>query len=167
MSETARQPDEETKERANPAGFIYGVLAVATVTAAERTRQESYGKLLAAGAVALALYWLAHAYSRHWGARLTGQPHWSLREFIDALGHESPILAGAALPLAVLLVDWLAGVSLETGVTAVLWTAGVEVALLEVAVGLRRRLGTRDLLVQSAIGMAFGLGILGLRVLLH
>ncbi len=167
MPEAASDPEEKVEERMNPAGFIYGVLAVGTVIAAESTRQETVGKLLAAGAITLVLYWLAHAYAHHWAARLTGDGDWNLREFLHSLGREATILAGAALPLAVLVVAWLAGASLKTDVTAVLWSSAVEIALLEVVVGLRRHDKPSQLVMDTVIGIALGLGILAVRVLLH
>lgn len=159
--------DGEVQRRANPAGFVYGVLVVATVIAAESTRRETYGKLMAASAVTLVLYWLAHAYSHHLGARLTEARKWSLAEFSGSLAHEVTILAGAVVPTIPLAGAWAAGASVETGVTIELWTAGLELVALEIVVGLRSRLGVRDMLVQTAVGVALGLGILFIRVLLH
>ncbi len=151
----------------NPSGLIYGVLAIATVIAAESTRRETFSRLLAASLVTLALYWVAHAYSHHWGSRLDDSSTWSGREILDSLAHETPILAGAALPIAVLVVAWATGASKETAVTAVLWSAVAELAALEVVPGLRHRLRPRELVVQSVAGIVMGVGVLALRVLLH
>jgi len=168
----------------NPAGFIYGVLAVATVVAAESTQRETFGKVLGASALVIALYWLAHAYSHHLGSRLQRPVEWTLRDFVAALAHEAAILEGALLPFAALAHEaailegallpfaalagaWLVGASLESGVTAALWCAGVEIVVLEVIAALRRRLRSRDVMVETVIGVAMGLGILGVRVLLH
>jgi len=151
----------------NPAGFIYGVLAVATVVAAESTQRETFGKVLGASALVIALYWLAHAYSHHLGSRLQRPVEWTLRDFVAALAHEAAILEGALLPFAALAGAWLVGASLESGVTAALWCAGVEIVVLEVIAALRRRLRPRDVMVETVIGVAMGLGILGVRVLLH
>lgn len=167
MSGTAAPSQRPAEEKANPAGFIYGVLAISTVVAAESTRRETFGKLLAASAVTIGLYWLAHAYSHHWASRLQAESAWTGRQLAGALAREAPILAGALIPVAVLAVAWSTGASIETGVTAELWSAGVEIALLEVVVGLRRHMRRRDMAIQTAIGVALGLGILALRILLH
>ncbi len=151
----------------NPAGFIYGVLAVATVVAAESTQRETFAKVLGASALVIALYWLAHAYAHHLGSRLQRPTEWTLRDFVVALAHEGAILEGALFPFAALVGAWLAGASLETGVTASLWCAGVEIVVLEVIAALRRHLRPRDVVVETVIGVAMGLGILGVRVLLH
>jgi len=151
----------------NPAGVVYGVLAVATVIAAESTRRETLPKLLLASIVTMVLYWLAHAYSHHWGSRFDNAREWSLGEIVVSLRHEMSVLLGAALPIAVLLIGWLVGSSSESTVTAVLWTAVLEVVLLEVVPGIRHRLGLRELAVQTLLGTSLGVGILGVRVLLH
>ncbi|HET6964095.1 MAG TPA: hypothetical protein VFH58_04935 [Acidimicrobiales bacterium] len=151
----------------NAAGVVYGVLAVATVIAAESTRRETFGKLLAASAVTMGLYWLAHAYAHHWASRLGKAREWTVAEIVTSLAHEASILVGALVPAAVLAISWLAGVGIRTAVTAVLWTAGIEIVVLEVGAGLRHHLRLADMAVQSLIGVAMGLGILGVRVLLH
>ena len=151
----------------NPGGVVYGVLAVATVIAAESTRRETFGKLLLASTITMALYWAAHAYSHHWASRLHRAGEWTLAEIENSLRYESPILLGAALPLAVLLISWAAGTGTETAVTAVLWAAGIELVALEVVPGARHRLRLRDLAVQALIGLSMGAGIFGVRFVLH
>lgn len=155
------------RRRANPAGLIYGVLAIETIIAAETSQRQTFPKLIAASAIAMAMYWLASAYSHHWGSRLRQSAGWTVKEFTTSLMEEATILVGAALPTIVLLSAWVAGATVETGVTAVLWVGCLEVGLLEIATGIRRRLGLRDLAVQSLIGIALGLGILVVRLLLH
>lgn len=153
--------------RTNPGGVLYGVLAVATVIAAESTRSETFGKLLLATVITMALYWAAHAHTYHWASGLESAPKWTLGEIKNSLTHESPILLGAVLPVAVLVAAWVAGTTTETAVTAVLWTSGVEVVGLELLPGIRHRLRSRDLVVQSLTGIGMGIGILGLRFVLH
>jgi hypothetical protein len=151
----------------NPGGIVYGVLAIATVIAAEGTRQETFAKLLLASIVTMGLYWAAHAYSHHWGERLHGAGQWTLKQIALSLRFEMSILFGAAVPVAVLLLAWAAGASLEAGVTAVLWTAAIEIVALEAVPSIRNHLGPKDLLVQTVFGITLGIGILGLRLVLH
>lgn len=151
----------------NPGGLVYGVLAVATVIAAESTRKETFAKLLLASSITMALYWAAHAYSHHWASRLHRAPEWTLGEIINSLRYEASILAGAVLPLAVLLGAWVVGATTEAGVTAVLWAAAGELLALEVIPGIRHRLHPRDLAVQSLLGISMALGIVALRFVLH
>lgn len=163
--EAAEAPDHNTID---PGGLVYGVLAVATVIAAESTRQETFQALLEASAVTLGMYWLAHAYSHHWGSRFQMTvTRWGVSEFMTSMVYESAILAGGLLPVVALMVAWAAGSNLQTGVTATLWCAGAELALLEVGVGVKNRLPPLDLAAQSLVGVLLGLGVLMLRVLLH
>lgn len=151
----------------NTPGLIYGVLAVATVIAAESTRRETFAKLLVASAVVMALYWLAHAYSQYLGTRLFHVGDWTLREAATAVVHEAAILEGALLPMLALLGAWIAGASLEVGVTAALWCAGSELVVLEVLASIRRHLGWKATAIETLVGVVMGLGILSVRVLLH
>ena len=167
MADRSGPADPDQSWGGNPAGFIYGVLAVATVVAAESTPRETFGTVLEASALVIALYWLAHAYAHHLGSRLQRPTEWTLRDFAAALAHEAAILEGALLPFAALVGAWLVGASLETGVTAALWCAGVEIVVLEVIAALRRRLRPRDVVVETVIGVTMGLGVLAVRVLLH
>jgi hypothetical protein len=140
---------------------------VATVIAAEGTRQETTGKVLGASVITMILYWLAHAYAHHLGSRLREPATWSFHEIFVSLAAAASILVGAAIPVLAMLGAWLAGGTLESGVTAALWCAGVELVGFELVASIRRHLGVRDLLVETSIGLAFGLGILGIRLLLH
>src|ERR1700689_1353409 len=91
------QTEPEGKAFGNAAGMIYGVLAVATVIAAESTRRETFDKLFGASVITMALYWLAHGYARHLGSRLHRPAEWTFREVVASLAHEAAILEGAAL----------------------------------------------------------------------
>jgi len=151
----------------NPAGVIYGVLAVGTLIAAEGTRRETYESVLGASALALVLYWLAHAYARHLGERLKRPEEWQPRDIGTALLHEAALVKGAALPIVALLLSWFAGAGLSVGVAASLWTAAIELFLLEVAAGVGRKLPPREMAIEVALGATLAAGILGIRVVLH
>jgi len=151
----------------NPAGVIYGVLAVGTLIAAEGTRRETYETVIGASALALVLYWLAHAYACHLAERLKRPEEWQPRDIGVTLLHEAALVKGAALPIVALLLSWLAGASLSTGVAAALWTAAVELVLLEVAAGVGRKLPPREMAVEVVLGAALAVGILGIRIVLH
>ena len=167
VSNDVEDPQAAPLSGLNPGGVIYGVLAVATVIAAESTRKETFGKLLLASSITMALYWAAHAYSHHWASRFQRANTWTLSELRTSLRYEASILLGAALPLAVLALAWIAGTSTETAVTSVLWSAGIELLALEVIPGFRHRLRLRELAIQGLLGISMGVGILGLRFVLH
>jgi hypothetical protein len=167
MTDPPRQSELEDKARGNPAGVIYGVLAIATVIAAESTRRETFGALLGASLITMALYWLAHAYAQHLGSRLRKAADWTLHEVVVSLAHEAAILEGAVLPVLALVSAWFAGASTNTGVNVALWCAGVELVAIEVVAALRRRQRLRYMMVEISIGITMGIGITGIRLLLH
>jgi hypothetical protein len=151
----------------NPGGVIYGVLTVGTLLAAESSRRETYGAVVASSCLALALYWIADTYAHHLGNRLERPSEWTPAEIVAALAHEAALLKGALLPILATVIAWAVGANLETGVTAALWTAGVELLALEVTAGVRRRLPLREMVAETVVGASLGGGILGLRLLLH
>ena len=97
----------------NPRNTIYGAIAAGLVIAAEDPTAETYPRVIAATLVAVATYWVAHAYA-HWvadrfarpGTAETSRPS---RELADALIHEWPLAEGAAIPVIALLVTWATG----------------------------------------------------------
>ena len=83
------------------------------------------------------------------------------------MGHQVPILFGAAIPLVALLIVWVADASLSTAVTAALWTSAVMVVLIEVMAGVRAKRSGRELVFQTLFGALLGLLIIALRLVLH
>ena len=151
----------------NPGGVVYGVLAIGTLLAAEGARRETYPAVLEASGLALVLYWLAHAYSGYFGDRAESGAAFSPRRFLHAVAHEAALLKGAVLPVAALLVAWVFRSPLSLAVTIALWTAALELVLLEVAVGVRRKLSVVELAFELSLGLLLAGGILGVRLLLH
>lgn len=103
----------------NPSGMVYGILVVGTLLAAEGTQGIGYPRLVAAVAIALVLYWLAHAYSAVLGQRIASTDRWTPQRMIDALIHEFAIIRGSILPLVVLVIAGLLGAALGLGLFAV------------------------------------------------
>lgn len=147
--------------------LVFGVLAVATVIAAESTSQETFVDLLGAALVTMFLYWVTHAYTHQWGMRVRQVGGWGSDQFVQSLVHESPILVGAGVPTVALVVAWAAGASAGVAVTVVLWVSGVELVALEVVAAFRHRLSGANLAGRTVVSIATGLAILALRVLLH
>jgi len=151
----------------NPAGLVYGVVVIGALMAAESGRHEAYADTLGSAVIAAALYWLAHAYASLLGSRLASGEHLTVRALWAALAHDLALVRGAAIPLAALLIAWAAGAERETGEAAALWCAVGSVIALELAAGIRSRATRRELALELGVGIALGLGILALRVLLH
>ena len=86
---------------ANPAGLIYGTIAVGALLASESTEGQTYGATVAGVCVALALYWLAYTYAEFVGARLKKSESFSPSGFFNALAGEITVVLGAGAPLVV------------------------------------------------------------------
>lgn len=151
----------------NPAGAVYGTITVGALLAAEAAGHETYARTVAATAIALTLYWLAHAYAETVGQRLERHERLTARTFFDTAVHELAIVRGAAAPVLALLVAWLAGAQLQTAQTAALWTCAASIVVFEVAAGARARLRRVELLGQALMGATIGLGIIALKIVLH
>jgi small neutral amino acid transporter SnatA (MarC family) len=167
VTEEVLRPVPEGLRRFNPPGLVYGVLSVATVIAAESTQRETYVRLVVASVITMVLYWLAHVYADHWGTHLDKPGEWTLGEVMHSAVRESPILVGATVPAVVLVLAWAVGAAMETGVTVVLWVSVIELILLELAAAVHRHDRFRDVAIQTLMGAAMGVAILGLRVVLH
>ncbi len=151
----------------NPAAAVYGLLAVGALLAAESGRHESHLDALLSALIATATYWLLHAYTAVLGRRLTDGERLSARALLRALVHDWTLLRGAAIPVAALLVAWVAGATKEAGVTAALWSAAVSLVAFELLAALRTRSSAREVALETAVGLTMGIGVLGLRIVLH
>lgn len=155
-----------------PASVIYGVILIGALLAAESDRHESYPDTIGSVVIALCLYWLAHSYADVLGHRLQTHGRLSAQALWQALGDESAILAGAALPLLALLLAWAVGAAQATGVEAALWTSVASLIAFELLAGIRSQAGRSsiaagELALEGAIGITMGLAILALKVVLH
>jgi hypothetical protein len=146
---------------------VYGVIVIGALLAAESGRHETYPDTVASAAIAASLYWLAHGYATALGRRLTTHERFTARTLSRALIHDWAIVRGAAIPLLALLVAWAAGAGQETAVTAALWCAVVGVIAFELLAGIRSRATPSELALEAGVGVAMGLAILALKVLLH
>jgi hypothetical protein len=151
----------------NPAGAVYGVIAIGALMAAESGHHEAYQDTLGSAIIATGLYWLLHAYSRVLGDRLTAGVRLTARALSGALAREWTVVTGAAIPLSALLLAWATGAARETGVTAALWSAAASVVLFELAAGVRSRATRGELALEVGVGVTMGVAILGLKVLLR
>ncbi|HEY3726829.1 MAG TPA: hypothetical protein VGL51_06625 [Solirubrobacteraceae bacterium] len=151
----------------NPAGLVYGTILIATLLSAEYSRRETYLTTTGAVLVALALYWLALAYSEFTGRRIEEGEHFTFSAFWHAAKHEDSVLLGAVVPVGVLVVGWIFGVELGTAVEIGVYTAAGLVVVYELLIGYWSDASGRELIVHTIVGVALGLLIVTLRVLLH
>jgi hypothetical protein len=146
---------------------VYGTITVGALLAAESADQETYAATVGAVALTLLIYVLIHAYSDYTADRLDHEEPLELSSLGRTLVLESWLLVGAGIPLVALLLCWVLGASLSTAVTVAIWTSAGMVLILELAVGLRAGQKGRELAIQIAVGAAFGLMVIVLRLVLH
>jgi hypothetical protein len=151
----------------NPAGVVYGVIAIGALLAAESGRHETYLDTVSSAFIATGLYWLGHAYAGALGRRLQGGETLTAATLRRALAHDWAIVRGAAIPVVALLVAWAAGAAQGTAVTAALWSAVAAVIAFEALAALRSRASLREVAVELAVGVALGSAILALRIILE
>jgi hypothetical protein len=152
---------------ANPGGAIYGTLTVGALLAAEQAGRETYAKTIVAVAVAMILYWLAHAYAGSAEHRLREEEPLTPGLVGRTMLHEVSILVGAAVPLLVVVLFGLFGAALATAVSAGAWTSAIVIVALELIAAVRAELHGREFVVQVVIGALLGVLVIVLKVLLH
>jgi hypothetical protein len=153
--------------QARPAAFIYGMIMIGTLLAAESARQETYARTVGAVAIATALYWLVHGYAEFTAHRLRESAPLELSELARTLANEFSIVLGAGPPLLALAISWLAGASLNAAVAAAIWADAGMIVIIELVAGVRAELRGRELVLQTMVGALLGLIIILLRLVLH
>lgn len=152
---------------ANIGGMVYGTIVVAAVLAAEAAQRETYAETIGGVILAVLLYTLAHAYARSATERLRDKRPLTVTGFRNALVSELAILAGAALPLLVVILSGIAGAKLASAIAAGLWTSVALVVLIEFVAGFRAGARGRELAVQTAVGVVLGLLVVAMRAVMH
>jgi hypothetical protein len=152
---------------ANPAGLIYGTIAVGALLAAESTQGQTYGATVEGACVALALYWLAYTYAGFVGERLKTPQSFSLVGFFNALAGEITVVLGAGVPLIVVLICWAVGVPLPNGIKVAVWASAAMIFIYELVAGIRSGLTGTELIAQASLGAVLGVLLIVLRILLH
>jgi hypothetical protein len=151
----------------NPAGFVYGLITIGALMAAESGLHETYLDTLASALFATLLYWLARAYAEVLGSRLEHGERLTAASLGGALLRDWTIVRGAAIPMIALVIAWLLGASREAGVTAALRTAVVTIVVFELLAGIRAKSSFGELVLQASVGVTMGLAIFALKSILH
>jgi hypothetical protein len=147
--------------------MVYGVIVMGALLAAESGRKETYIETFASALIAAGLYWLAHAYATVLGRRLSSQDPLTPRALVRGLVHDWALLKGAAIPLVALVVAWVTGASQQTAVDVALSSVGASLSLFARVAGILARATRAELALQVSVGVALGLGILVLQIVLH
>jgi hypothetical protein len=151
----------------NPAGAIYGVIVIGALLAGESGRHETYLDTISSAVVAAALYWLAHAYAGVLGRRLSNGERLTARALAHGLWRDLAVIRGAAIPLIALVLAAACGAGVQAAVTTALWSAVASLVGLELLAGLRSGASRGELVLDVTVGLAMGLAILTLKILLH
>ena len=101
-----------------PAGVVYGLITVGALLAAESGLKDTYPETVGSIAIAMTLYWFAHAYADVLGLRLSEQRRVGSAELWHTFVQDWSIVRGAGLPLLALAVAWAFGASQSVAVTA-------------------------------------------------
>ncbi len=151
----------------NPAAVVYGVIVMGALLAAESGQHESYVDTFGSALIATGLYWLAHAYASLLGRRLATHEQLTAGALWAALVHDWALVRGATVPLAALVCAWAAGAAQQTAVTAALWSSVASLLAFELIAGVRSRSRGGELALEASVGVAMGLAILALKIVLH
>jgi hypothetical protein len=179
MSPVERPPIPKVRRRAradplrwllserHPAEAVYGTVTVGALLAAESSLRETYPETIGSLAIAVVLYWFAHAYADVLGLRLSREQTITWNELWRTFAQDWAIVRGAAFPLLAVVVAWIVGAEQATAASAGVWAAVASLILFELAAGLRSGARAPEVALQVGAGATLGLGILALRALLH
>jgi hypothetical protein len=151
---------------ANTAGVVYGLVTAETLLAVESDHGEPYPQAVASLALALAIYWLAHAYADALGERLRVHGRLTRAVLWRALVVDWAIIRGASLPLLVVLICWALGVDQRTGLDVALWCGIASIVGLELLAARTSGAKGRELILEGLVGATIGAAIIALKAIL-
>ncbi len=146
---------------------IYGVILVGALLAAESGVHETYLDTVLSAVIATAIYSLAHAYADLLARRLATHDRLTVGALWRGLAQHATLIRGAAIPVLVLLIAWASGVTQASAVTAALWSSVSSLICFELLAAQRAPATHAERVLELAIGVAIGLGILALKIVLH
>lgn len=151
----------------NPAGVVYGTIVAGALLAAEAPRHETLPETVGAVAISVAMYWVAHTYAHNTGSRVLTDAPLTLRTLARSAVHELKIVAGALVPLVVLLAAWAVGARTPVAVRAAVVSSVAVLVVVEVAAGLQSSRRPTNVVVSVVVSLLLGLGVLVVNALLH
>ena len=151
----------------NPGGLVYGTILIATLISAESAKAQRYGGSLAGIVLAELVYWMALSYSEFTGERAASGEPFELRGFWRSAKHELAVIQGGIVPFLVILVCWIVGASLTTALTLGVYTAAAMIVVTELVIGITTEQTGRELVIDTAVGVAFGVLVIAVKVILH
>jgi hypothetical protein len=159
-------PEEGTAE--NLATAIYGtILSTALIAAYSEDAGSDPLQVAVAVFVAALVFWLAHAYSDTLARGLVQEESGGLARVRAELNREWPLVAGAVPPILPLLFAPLGMLSDDNAETLAMGTGIVLLAIVGIAIALRRGSGLIGIAISAASSAAFGVVIVMLKALVH
>jgi hypothetical protein len=146
---------------------VYGTVAIGVLFAAEDASRVGYPETVEAAAIVLTLYWLTGFYAHELAIRVHRREQVSLRLLWRSCLHELTVIEGGLIPVLAVLVAWVAGATATVAVAVAVGTTAATIIALEVVAGWRARPGPKRLLLQASVGVAMGLAIVVLKLMLH
>jgi hypothetical protein len=151
----------------NPGGLVYGTILSATLISAETAKAERYAGALGGIVLAEIVYWLALSYSEFAGERAkTGDP-FEFKGFLSSAHHELAVVLTGIPPFLVIVACWIVGATLATALTIGVYTAAGMIVLSELVIGISTEQTGRELIVDTLVGVLFGILVIAVKVLLH
>ena len=151
----------------NPGGLVYGTILIATLISAESAKAQRYSGSLAGIALAEFVYWLAISYSEFTGERAASGEPFELRGFWRSARHELAVVQGGTVPFLVIVACWIIGASLSAALTLGVYTAAGMIVVAELVIGITTEQTGRELVIDTAVGVAFGVLVIAVKVILH
>jgi hypothetical protein len=151
----------------NYAGAIYGTILSMTVISTSSKDPEIGAVAIAGWAVATAfVFFLAHVYSSI-VARGFARPAKAIRLVKEESKREWPMVQGALIPAAVMLLAPLGIIPEEDASYYAVWTGVAMLFGAGLVIGRKEELGWGRSLVIASINSAIGLIIVSLKIFVH
>jgi len=144
-------------------GVVYGTITVGAVIAIDGSHVTSTFRMVATTALVLLLYFAAHVYAEILSRRFSTPGAVSSGLIKEVMRYESGIVRGASIPVLAMAIPALFG--LNIGAVQLVGLAATVLCLVafEVLAGIKAKFTPMQLVVQAAIGVGFGVGIIVIR----
>ena len=150
-----------------PGPLVYGTVTVGAVLDAEGFKSGTFAGTIGGVTLAMVLLWFAHSYAQITGHRLEKGEMLTPKVLGHHLAHEAPILAGAVVPLLTVIAFGAFGSPLSNALAAGIWADVAMIVAINVVAAIVSDLSGVPLLVQTAVGVVLGVGIIAVKVIFH
>lgn len=146
---------------------MYGTVTVGAVLDAEGIKTETFAETIIGVMLAMVVLWLAHSYAQITGHRVEKGEYLTPRTIARHMAQEAPILAGAVVPLLTVIVWTATGSNLSEALSAGIWADVAMLIAINVVAGFVTELSGIALVVQTAVGVVLGIGVIVVKLIFH